>query len=386
MHGDRAHRSRRETARRIGLVVAPTATIIAVLVTVIEALQVRPEVNSVEGFNVILAIGAAVACTVGASILWLRPGQGVGRILLAAGVVAALSFAINSLMSQFDPYTFVFGQAGRALVQIAEFLSSASLVAASLIVVVRFPSGHRTSRLGTLVEVATVFTLVGIAVSTIAPGTFVLLDSVAASGMLYAYPLAALDVILRYRRAPAQERVQFRWLIASSSISGALVILMLIGGEAMAWAWGAWLVSTLLPTLAIGIAVTRYHLYEIDRIISRTLTYGGVTVGLFALFVAANLVTQWALAPFTGGNAIAVAGSTLIAAAAFSPLRTRLQAVVDRRFNRGRYDAERTIDVFAGRLRDELDLTTLAEALQRTTRMAVEPASTALWLRDTGPR
>ena len=73
-------------------------------------------------------------------------------------------------------------------------------------------------------------------------------------------------------------------------------------------------------------------------------------------------------------------------AAAFNPLRTRLQATVDRRFNRGRYDAERTIDAFAGRLRDELDLATLAEALQRTTRVAVEPASTAVWLRGGAPR
>ncbi|HEX6868328.1 MAG TPA: hypothetical protein VF119_05955, partial [Candidatus Limnocylindrales bacterium] len=303
------------------------------------------------------------------------------RILLAVGLIAAISYGIQLVMERVDPYTFVFGQIGQAILAIADIMNTAAILVGSVVVVVRFPSGHRTSRLGTVIELIVLTMLAGVAVAILVPEAFERLETASTIVIFSIYPLAAVDLILRYRTAKAQERAQFRWLIAASSLSAALVVLMMVGGDAMGWAWSAWLASTILPTLAIGIAVTRYHLYEIDRIISRSLTYAGVTVGLFIVFVVANLVAQWALAPFTDGNAIAVAGSTLIAAAAFSPLRARLQAVVDRRFNRGRYDAERTIDSFAGRLRDELDLTTLAEALQYTTRAAVEPASTAVWLR-----
>ena len=211
------------------------------------------------------------------------------------------------------------------------------------------------------------------------------------AAMLVIVVAGLVSMLRRWRRAQGLERQQFRWLVAA---------LVVVSVATTVWAWVSFIlgqppngpanilavVSFSTVPAAIAVAVLRYHLYEIDRIISRTLTYVGVTVGLFAVFVAANLVAQWVLAPFTNGNAIAVAGSTLLAAAAFSPLRARLQAIVDRRFNRGRYDAERTIDAFAGRLRDELDLAALAEALLGTTRVAVEPATTAVWLRGGVPR
>ena len=102
--------------------------------------------------------------------------------------------------------------------------------------------------------------------------------------------------------------------------------------------------------IAIGIAILRYRLYDIDRIISRTVSYGAVTGILAVVFVGTILVSQTVLASFFRGNSVAVAVSTLVVAALFQPLRRRIQAVVDRRFNRARYDAERTVAAFAGRL------------------------------------
>ena len=143
---------------------------------------------------------------------------------------------------------------------------------------------------------------------------------------------------------------------------------------------GAYVGFTLLP-VAIGIAVTRYRLFEIDRLISRGISYGLLTVILAGTFVGVVLVSQSLLAPVTGSNELAVAASTLIVFAAFQPLRNRLQQVVDRRFNRAKVDADRTVAAFAGRLRDEVDLDALAAEVSTTIGRAVEPSSIAIWLR-----
>jgi hypothetical protein len=137
----------------------------------------------------------------------------------------------------------------------------------------------------------------------------------------------------------------------------------------------------LLP-IAIGIAVLRYHLYEIDRIVSRTIAYGVVTAILGFLFVAVVLAAQAVLGPVTGSNELAIAGSTLLVFALFQPIRRRVQRFVDRRFNRARYDAERTISAFAGRLRAEVDLEQLRAEILATVAQTVEPSSVSLWLRE----
>jgi hypothetical protein len=201
---------------------------------------------------------------------------------------------------------------------------------------------------------------------------------------LAAYPLAVVDIAFRYRSAPAVERVQFRWLIGAASVTGALVILMMVGGERFEWLWGAWIMSTILPTAAVGIAVLRYRLYDIDRIISRTIAYGGLTVVLFGLFFATNLVLQGLISGFTGGSAAATAASTLLVASLFQPIRLRVQRVVDRRFHRAHYDADRTVEAFAGRRRDDVDLGLLVRDLRQTTSDTVDPRSATVWLRGAG--
>ena len=112
--------------------------------------------------------------------------------------------------------------------------------------------------------------------------------------------------------------------------------------------------------LSVGVAVLRYRLYEIDQIVSRTIGWAAVSAILVVVFAAGILATQAALSLFTSSNTLAVAVSTLAVAALFQPLRRRVQGRVDRRFNRARYDAERTVAAFSGRLRDEVDLDQLA--------------------------
>jgi hypothetical protein len=131
------------------------------------------------------------------------------------------------------------------------------------------------------------------------------------------------------------------------------------------------------------VAVLRYRLYEIDRLISRGLSWGLLTGILVAVYAGAVLVLQGVLAAVTQGQTLAVAASTLLAAALFQPLRRRLQHVVDRRFDRAGYDAEWTAAAFAVRLRDQVDLASLERDIEATVTSSLRPGSAALWVRAT---
>jgi len=203
--------------------------------------------------------------------------------------------------------------------------------------------------------------------------------------VLGAILVCTVGLVFRFRTAGTIERQQDKWFLASlaaliSAISFGFVGASFTGGND-AWVWFPALSSFPLPAIAIGIAITRYRLYDIDRVISRTIAYAGVTVVLFAVFAIVNVVIRLVLEPVVGGGSVAVAASTLAIAALFSPLRTRLQRLVDRRFNRGRRDAELTVDRFAGRLRDQLDLGSIGHELTDAAVASVEPASATVWLR-----
>ena len=146
-------------------------------------------------------------------------------------------------------------------------------------------------------------------------------------------------------------------------------------------AWVPASVAFMLPPIAIGIAVMRYRLYEIDRLISRGLSWAVLSGLLLAVYAGAILLLQTLLGDVIQGQTVAVAGSTLIAAALFQPLRRRVQSAVDHRFNRARYDAERTAIDFAERLRNEVDVDHLRTALAATAGGAVHPAGVGVWLR-----
>jgi hypothetical protein len=201
--------------------------------------------------------------------------------------------------------------------------------------------------------------------------------------------LAAASLVIRYRRAAGVERAQLKWFAAVAALS---IPTLILGTATFGLNGVAGIISSvanfvsilgfaLLP-VAVGIAVLRYRLYEIDRLISRTIAYGALTAIVGGLFVGCVLVLQAVLEPLTQSNELAVAGSTLLVAALFQPLRRRVQRLVDRRFNRSRYNAERTLSAFAGRLRDEVDLEELRAEILATVAQTVEPSTVSLWLRE----
>jgi hypothetical protein len=351
---------------------------LVVLVWAVTAIQ---DPGAVDEFAVIWGLSSTVTTAIGALILWRRPGHAMGRLLAAVGLLFATSAAISLIVTAVDPLAMRFPKITPAFIVVAEVMSTVSVVAGSLFVIVRFPSGRRTSRLGLVIEGLIVVAIGGLVVSEVVPSVSATIQEVASIPLFAAYPLAAVDVALRYRGAPPVERVQFRWLIAAASVTGVLVVLLMVLGDQIDWLWGAWILSTMLPTAAVGVAVLRYRLYDIDRLISRSITYGAVSLVLFAIFFATNILLQNAISPLVDGNVIATAVSTLLVASLFQPVRRRIQRVVDRRFHRARYDADRTVDAFAGRLRDSVDLPRLVGDLRQTASTTVEPSSSTVWLR-----
>lgn len=192
-------------------------------------------------------------------------------------------------------------------------------------------------------------------------------------------------LLLRYRRATGTERLQVRWLVAAgaAAILGLLLINVLLAiemigaGPVSAWEFAIGVSFTSIP-VAIGVAVLRYHLYEIDRLIRRTVSYA-VVVAVLAGVYAAGVLLFRSLLPVEGD--LAVAASTLAVAGLFSPLRARVQQRVDRRFNRSRYDAELETRRFADRLRTQLDLDELTEDLHAVVAKTVQPSTASMWLR-----
>jgi hypothetical protein len=199
---------------------------------------------------------------------------------------------------------------------------------------------------------------------------------------------AATALMLRWRQGGVVERAQIKWVVAATLV----MLIAEIANVATFRADQPNAIANMLASLAIalvpisvGIAILRYRLYEIDRIISRTIAYAVVTGILLSVFAAGILLLQGALSAFIQGQTVAVTASTLAVFALFQPLRRRVQTMVDHRFDRARYDAERTAMAFSARLRSETDMQTVTTDLARTTSATVAPASLAIWLRHREP-
>jgi hypothetical protein len=212
-------------------------------------------------------------------------------------------------------------------------------------------------------------------------------DLIAATLSVPVFLAAVASVVVRFRRARGIERQQLKWFVYASLVvvagftlsstlptlvpgSSELVLDLITTGLALAW------------PVALGIAILRYRLYDIDRLINRTLVYGLLTVLLAAVYSGSVL----ALGQVFGGVAgnppsWAVAGATLAVAALFQPARRQVQDLVDRQFNRRRYDAAKTVEAFSARLRDEIELETLSTELLAVVDQTVQPAKASLWLR-----
>jgi len=196
--------------------------------------------------------------------------------------------------------------------------------------------------------------------------------------------IAGIRLVIRFRRSRGLERQQFKWLAANAGLL--IVSLPFAAADSYSSSLASLPFSIALVALpvSVGIAVLRYRLYEIDRIVSKTLVYGSLTVILGAGYAGLVLAGQAVFASFAGGSKLAIAVSTLVVAALFLPVRSRLQRFVDRRFYRRRYDAQRTLESFGLRLRQQVDLGVLSADLLGAVHDTMEPTHLTLWLRQGG--
>ena len=210
---------------------------------------------------------------------------------------------------------------------------------------------------------------------------------------------SVISLVMRYGRSRGEERQQIKWIVFAASFVGLLYLIAMVC--AFIFPSGAWfqagsplwldllgyaaLSSFTLVPIAIGFAVLRYRLYEIDIIINRTLVYGSLTISLALVYVGLVVSLQYVFRALAGGDSqLVIVASTLAIAALFNPLRRRNQSFIDRRFYRRKYDARKMLEEFSARLREETDLDSLSEDLVGVVRETVRPARVSLWLRQPG--
>ena len=200
-------------------------------------------------------------------------------------------------------------------------------------------------------------------------------------------PLLILSVASRYRLAGPIERQQLKWYLSASALTiGAGTIMFLAAaftdgpiGETPLILFA---LAAMTVPISIGIGILRYHLFDLDRIVSRTIAYATVSAIVAAVFGAVIVLLSTALSTFAQGQTIAVAASTVAAFAVFQPVLRRVRRDVDRRFHRARYDSDQTVARFSDRLRDQIDLAHLRSDLDTTIRAAIAPRFVDIWLRD----
>jgi hypothetical protein len=346
---------------------------------------------------VVLVVVSAV--TVGALVAGRRPRHPVGWLLLGVG----LGVAVNMMVEPYVKYGLLVRPGSLPGARhLVGFLYSSFFVALCCagFVLLLTPTGRLPSPRwrwwARVAAAAPVVTMVGFAVQPdpLAPDWYgnplavpalarVLLVPALAGIAVVALSLlvAAGSLVVRYRRARGVERLQLRWLALAGGCASVLLLVALVAGglgrDPVVLASLA-LCLALLP-LATGASILRYRLYDLDRIISRTVAWTVLTV-LLGLGYAAVVLGLGRLLPES--SSLAVAAATLAVAALFQPARRRVQQVVDRRFNRRRYDAARTVDAFAARLRDQVDLDALTGELLVVVDRTMRPTQASLWLRQ----
>ncbi len=348
-----------------------------------------------------LLMAGVSAATVGALVGSRRPAHPVGWLLLGLGLLVV----VNGVVSGYVGYGLV---ARPGALPAASYLAGVSngiqvlWVGCVSFVLLLTPTGSLPSpRWRWWARVAAAAPVLLVLLSAVDPqpllpehpevgnplalpvpaGLLLAVAAVTAVIVLATLVAAAGSLVVRFRRARGVERQQLRWLAVGAALA-AVALLVAVAAGAMAKpgvtvaALGTCV--ALLP-LATGAAILRYRLYDLDRIVSRTLAYGLLTVLLGSGYAAVVL----GLGQLLGRrqSSLVVAAAPLVVAAVFQPARRRIQAAVDRRFNRRRYDASRTIAAFSARLRQEVDLDTLAAELLAVVDQTMQPASASLWLR-----
>jgi hypothetical protein len=356
------------------------------------------EIPFLLGF-VAMQVGTASA---GALIASRLPGNAVGWIFLAMG--AGLSLAVTSgvyadlgIDTRHGPLP-----GDDAAAWLSSWLFLPVMFGLPLYLLMLFPDGRFPSRRWKLVGVGIGVVLLCACVALalkpgrIEPGLanpaalegslgelMELLEMVTNVLALPAFAIAVFCLAQRLRRSHGVERQQLKWFTYAAGLAGAgLAGSILVPGG---WPADALFLLGLLALaglpVAAGIAILRYRLYDIDVVINRTLVYGALTATLAAAYLGTVLLLQLALSPLTEESDLAIAGSTLAVAALFRPARARIQALVDRRFYRRRYDAAQTLESFGTRLRDQVALDSLSGELRAVVGDTMQPAHVSLWLR-----
>ena len=336
------------------------------------------------GFQVVLSLAFA---TVGAFVGGRRPGNPVGWLLLGWGLVMAFSAFTGAYVERGlvrDPGSLP-GPDWAAWAEAVVWHPAFALLAFLLLL---FPHGRLPSRRWRPFAWFTVAVYLTLSLSAAAaPKAVQLYYPEAVSpvrlplaglaetvfdwllvGQLLLLAVALVSLVLRLRRSSGEERLQVKWFVYT--VAGIVVL----GAGHLFPLFG-------LVPVSVAVAVFKYRLYDIDRLINRTLVYLLLTALLIGVYAALVFLLGRLLDPATGDSALAVAASTLAVAALFQPARRRVQELVDRRFNRRRYDAARTVEGFSGRLRHQVDLDTLSAELLTVVDRTVQPASASLWLR-----
>jgi hypothetical protein len=360
----------------------------------------RPDLAPLAESGIAYLLGAVSAATVGAVLASRRPRHPVGWLLLALGLLVA-AHGVASGYANYGLLARPGALPGADYAAVAPNSTPFDMATCIAFVLLLTPTGSLPSprwRWWARVVVAAAVAGLGAALGPFEQPYDAVANPLAVSALAgpasvagflgfvvtgLAVPVGGWSLVVRFRRAHGVERQQLRWLAFVAALAAAVVLVMAVLVAADVTAPLGWLTAgcvALLP-LATGAAILRYRLYDLDRIISRTLAYGLLTVLLGGGYAGVVL----GLGQLLGQNSsLVVAGATLAVAAVFQPARRRTQHAVDRRFNRRRYDAARTIAGFSVRLHQQLDLDALTAELLAVVDQTMQPTRASLWLRTTG--
>lgn len=375
--------------------IAVTAATIVLMVASLLQRQVFPEARgSVDGLLLLPMLIALAA--VGGLIAVRRPDNSYGWVLLGV----ALAWTVNGLTIDYAALALARewpGAGPAALVAVMTGgLAWGTFVTFALLL---FPTGSLPSMrwrwVGRAAAAGLFLMTVGLSWTSLQSGAaetvrvFSSGESVTESGaaavlnnighlLVFSSLLAGVvSLFVRRRHADDVARLQLKWFGFGAALVAASILIAPLVGEL---AWMEIVAVTAMPVV-IGIAILRWHLYDIDRIVSRTLAYALLTVLLVGIYLAAVTTLTTVTTSRTGDSPFGVAAATLLAAAAFQPARRRIQSVVDRRFNRRRYDARRTVEQFAVSLRQEVDIDDVRGHLLETIDDVLQPQGVTIWLR-----
>ncbi len=341
-----------------------------------------------------------VASIVGGLVASRHPSNPIGWILCSFTAIQGVSLVLEG----YTEYYLSSGGGSLRVAEAAAWVNNWSYVSAFLtvtLVLLLFPDGHLPSRRWApalwCCLVGNALFAAGVALDTgplheypeivnplgISHGLASVIGPIGITLTLIALFASAGSVIVRFRRSTGVERQQIKWLAVASVIAAAAML----GAAAIGFAGSDNLANAVIVLgilcipVAIGVAMLRYRLYDVDRVISKTLVYGSMTVVLGASYVGLVLAGQALFSAFAGGSNLAIAVSTLAVAALFLPARSRVQRFVDRRFYRRRYDAQKALEAFGTRLREQIDLGTLSGDLRTAVDETMQPAHVSVWLR-----